>query len=49
MEIPATDLPEKITARLSTAHPVTMVLRHYSEIGGRRESENLEPHATHTS
>jgi hypothetical protein len=32
MEISATDLPEKTTARLSTAHQDTMILGHYCEI-----------------
>jgi hypothetical protein len=45
MEIPATDFPEKptpqLSARLSMAQHVTMILGDYCEIGGRRESENL--------
>jgi hypothetical protein len=43
MEIPATDFPEKptpqLSARLSMAQHVTMILGDYCEIGGRRESE----------
>jgi hypothetical protein len=45
MEIPATDFPEKptpqLSARLSMAQHVTMILGDYCEIGVRAKSENV--------